>query len=152
MSKVTEMLKKYQSYKFAVNVYEKHKPVPTAGISNYSGMPGGSGAPERFFALVGKPADMGVTSMKDKIDYMRYKAAVVEIEGAIGILSDEQQSVIKLKWMHDMTLKQIAERKGYSIDTIKKAHRMALKYLTDALRFTQMPEIESHEMGKVSTF
>lgn len=152
MSKVTEMLKKYQSYKFAVSVYENHKAVPSAGTANYSGMPGGSGAPERFFAIVGKPADMGGTSMKDKIDYLRYKTAVTEIEGAIGILTDEQQSVIKLKWMHDMTLKQIAERKGYSIDTIKKAHRMALRYLTDALRFTKLPEIESHELGKVSTF
>jgi hypothetical protein len=36
MSKVEELLKRYLPYKHAVNVYERHKPMPSAGIANYS--------------------------------------------------------------------------------------------------------------------
>jgi len=150
--KVTELLTKYPAYKYAVTVYERHKPVPSAGIANYNAMPSGSGAPERFFAIVGKPADMGCTNAKDYHDYLKYKNAVEEIEGAIAILTDEQQSVVKLKWMHDITLKQIADRKKYSVETVKRTHRMALRHLGTALMFTEVPEIEMHEHAKVSTF
>jgi hypothetical protein len=152
MSKVEELLKFYLPYKHAVNVYERHKPFPSAGIANYTAMPSGSGAPERFFSLVGKPADMGHTSDKDYQDYQRYKIAVVEIEGALETLTEEQYAVIKLKWMHDITLKQIAIRKHAGHTTIKTLHRMAMSRLKDALRFTDVPFIETHETAKVSTF
>jgi hypothetical protein len=150
MSKVEELLKNYLSYRHAVIVYERHKPHPSAGIANYSGMTGGSGAPERFFAIVGKPADMGYTSDADYRDYLKYKTAVVEIEGALETLTEDQHSVIKLKWMQDVTLKQIAKRKHCGLTTIKTMHRVALAHLNDALRFTKVPEIEVHD--KVSAF
>jgi hypothetical protein len=152
MSKVEELLKNYLAYRHAVIVYERHKPHPSAGIANYNGMPNGSGAPELFFALIGKPADMGYTTDKDYQDYQRYKVAVVEIEGALETLTEEQYSVIKLKWMHDVTLKQIADRKHAGHTTIKTMHRMAMARLRDALRFTDAPAIETHETARVSTF
>lgn len=150
MSKVTELLIKYPAMKYAVTVYESHKPRPSAGIANYTAMPTGSGAPERFFAIVGKPADMGMTTKDDYTDYIQYKAAVTEIEGALSILTDDQQMVIKNKWLKGLTLKQIQSMRYCSLDTVKRNHRMALSTLEDALRFTYIPEIETHE--KVATF
>jgi hypothetical protein len=149
MSKVEELLKNYLSYRHAVLVYERHKPMPSAGIANYSGMPSGSGAPERFFAIVGKPADMGYTSDEDHADYIRYKTVVTEIEGAMETLTEEQQSIIKLKWMHDVTLKQIAKRKYCGETTIRKNHRIAMSRLNDALRFTKLEEIEKNDIFKI---
>lgn len=150
MSKVTELLIKYPAMKYAVTVYENHKAVPSAGIANYSGMPGASGAPERFFAIVGKSADMGNTSHQDYLDYLQYKAAVDEVEGALAVLNDDQQMVIKNKWLRGLTLKQITSMRYCSLDTVKRNHRMGLSMLEDALRFTKVPEIEVHE--KACTF
>lgn len=150
MSKVTELLIKYPAMKYAVTVYENHKAVPSAGVANYSGMPSGSGAPERFFAIVGKPADMGNTSQQDHLDYLQYKAAVDELEGALQVLNDDQQMVIRNKWFKGLTLKQITTMRYCSIDTVKRNHRMGLRILEDALRFTKVPDIEVHD--KACTF
>lgn len=139
--KVEELLKRYSSYKQAVINYERHQPIPAAGIANYSGMPSGSGAPELFFTRIGKPADMGNTSKQDQDDYFRYKRIVIEIEGALAILTDDQRAIVKLKWMHDITLKQISIRKFCSEKTIRKNHRIAMSRLNDALRFTELEEI-----------
>lgn len=149
---ITETLKGYLAYKHAVNMYERHKAVPSAGIANYTAMPSGSGAPERFFAMVGKPADMGLTSWQDEQDYQTYKEAVTELEGAFHVLTEEEYSVIKLKWMQDVNLKEIAERKHCHVDTIKRQHKRALDKLGKALRFAQFPEIETHEYAKVDSF
>jgi len=149
---ITETLKVYLAYKHAVTMYERHRPFPSAGVANYTAMPSGSGAPERFFAIVGKPADMGNTSLQDELDYRRYKTAVTELEGAFDVLTEEELSVVKLKWMHDVTLKQIAERKRYSIDTVKRHHRRGIQKLSDALRFVLLPEIQTHEYAKVDSF
>lgn len=152
MNKVEELLKRYPSYKHAVNVYERHRPIPAAGIANYSAMPSGSGAPERFFAIVGKPADMGYTSEEDYLDYLRYKSVVLDIEGALETLTEEQYSIIKLKWMQDVTLKQIADRKHWGLTKVKADHKLALSRLNDALRFTKIESIELHGMSKVNGF
>lgn len=148
---ITETLKGYLAYKHAVNMYERHRPMPAAGIANYTALPSGSGAPERFFAIVGKPADMGHTSMQDELDYRRYKETVIELEGAFAVLTEEEYHVIKLKWMQDVDLGFIAERKGYSVITIKRQHKRALDKLGKALRFAQFPEIEQHQYAKVDT-
>ena len=148
---ITETLKVYLAYKHAVNMYERHQPIPSAGVANYSAMPSGSGAPERFFAIVGKPADMGHTSLQDVLDYRKYKAAVTELEGAFAVLTEDEESVIKLKWIHDLDLSIIAERKKYSVITIKRWHKRALDKLETALRFAQFPVIETHQYAKVDT-
>lgn len=150
---IAEALRCYLSYKYGVSVYESHRPSPSAGIANYSAMPSGSGAPERFFAIVGKPADMGNTTLQDEIDYQDNKRLVTELEGAFGILTEEEYSIIKLKWMQDFTLHQIAERKHCSEITIKRHHKMALNKLYNALRFSKLPKIEKHvKYDPVSSF
>lgn len=149
--RITELLRNYMSYKYAVKQYENHRPYPQAGIANYSSMPSGSGAPERFFQNPGKPADMGATSFADLMDYESYRGIVNELEGALQTLTEEEYSVIKLKWMQDMYLKQIAERKGMSVETIKRIHTRGLSKLMIAMRFTKLPDIHTIPM-MVSTF
>jgi len=140
--RVTKLLKNYRAYRYAVTQYERHHPTPSAGIANYSAMPGGSGAPEFFFDRVGKAADMGRTSLLDRMDYDEYKSAVDLVNGALETLTDEQQSVIRLKWMDDVNLIDIAQRKHISERTVKRIHKMALNSLEICLRFVPPPEVE----------
>lgn len=140
--KVTELLKTYRAYRYAVKQFENHRCKPQAGIANYDAMPGGSGAPELFFDRVGKMADMGQHSRSDWVDYCAYKDIVDMIDSALETLSDEQQSVIKLKWMEGVTLVDIAKRKHYSEPTVKRLHKMALSNLTVCLRFADTPPIQ----------
>lgn len=149
---VSEALRGYLSYKYAVSAYERHNPYPSAGIANYSAMPSGSGAPERFFAIVGKPADMGITSQDDWIDYQEYRSIVIELEGAFGVLTDEEMSIIRLRWMQDVSLKQIADRKSCSEITIKRHHKRAIGKLHNALRFARLPKIVAHALESASSF
>lgn len=148
---ITKALKSFPSYKYAVSRYERHRSVPSAGIANYSAMPGGSGAPERFFATVGNPADMGHTSYQDHEDYLEYKTIVEDLEGALEVLTEDEQIVIKMKWMKDITLRQIADQRNISLATVDRQHKRALNKLTDALRFTRLkaPHIENHTSTKL---
>jgi len=141
-TKVTQMLKKYPSQKCAVRSYERNRPYPSAGIANYDAMPSGSGAPERFFVNAGRMADMGMTTDKDRADYERYKATCDDIEMALESLTEDEQSVIKLKWFHGVDLKDITKRKPFSYPTVKRLHKSALTKLEDALRFTNDEDIE----------
>lgn len=149
-NKVTELLKSYRAYRYAVRQYENHHPLPQAGVANYSGMPGGSGAPELFFDRVGKMADMGHTSFQDVLDYEAYKEIVNAIDSALDTLNDDQKSVIKLKWMDGVTLVDISKRKSYCERTIRSLHKSALANLSICLRFVDVAEVESVESLQVS--
>jgi RNA polymerase sigma factor (sigma-70 family) len=149
---IAEALRGYLSYRYAVTMYERHRPSPSAGIANYTAMPSGSGAPERFFAIVGKPADMGNTSLQDEIDYQSYRNFVVDLEGAFGVLTEEEYSIIKLKWMDDFTLQQISDRKHCSVNTVKRSHKRALEKLHNGLRFAKLPQIHIHEYASAGSF
>ncbi|MNU01888.1 Sigma-70, region 4 [compost metagenome] len=65
-------------------------------------------------------------------------------------LTDEEQSVIKLRWMNEMTLDQIANRKNYSKATIKRTHKKALGKLVICLRFLEVPHIEQISLGQIT--
>lgn len=134
-NKITEILKNYRMYKFAVRNFETTGWVAIAG-TQWSDMPRsgsfGSRAPVKF----------SVDSMQDVVDYNAYKQAIDIIDAAIEHLTDEEQSVIRLKWMDGMTLADIATRKAYSRDTIRRTHRKALSKLSVCLRFMEAPEIE----------
>lgn len=145
-SEITELMRKYRAFRYAVTQYEKHNPYPAAGIANYSAMPGGSGAPELFFDRVGKAADMGNTSLADAMDYRAYKSAVEAIDGAMQSLTEEEYSVVRLKWMEDVDLCRIAERKHMAGITVKRIHKRAINQLTTALRFYNMPPITADHM------
>ena len=147
---VTEAIRNYLSYRLAVRQYEKHKPMASAGIAQYDPMPSGHGAPLLFFENQGRMADMGHTSFNDEQDYQKYERIVEALEGAFETLTEDELSVVKLKWIHDVTLKQIAVRKGHSIDTIKKAHGRGLSKMLIGLRFETAPIIIRFDM--VSTF
>lgn len=140
--KVEKLLKNYRSYKYAKTQYEKHKPIPQAGVANYDAMPSGSGAPELLFAQQGRMADMGHTSLSDVIDYRRYSEAVEAVEGALDTLTDEERSIIKLKWMDNLSLQQIADVKHMTLSTVKGRHKSALSSLGICFRFIQPPHIE----------
>jgi len=140
--KIEKLLKNYKSYKCAMLQYEKHKPFPQAGVANYSGMPSGSGAPELFFAQVGKMADMGDVSNEDKKDYEAYSMAVEAVESALDTLEDDERSIIKQKWIDKLTLKQIASKKSMHISTVKAKHRSAFASLAICFRFIEPPQIE----------
>lgn len=146
--KVTELLKNYRSYKYAVSRYERHKPRASAGVANYDAMPSGSGAPELFFASQGRMADMGHTSLQDRMDYSDYSQVVQDIDGGLDTLTDEEQSVIRLKWMDGMNLRDIAARKQYSVETVKRNHKRALEKLGICFRFIRVPQINTiHSPG-----
>ncbi len=133
--KVTELLRNYRYYRYAVRMYETDKPV-FLSATEYSDMPRGStlgGA--RIPKFIGPSFD-------DQLDYERYRKAVDYIEGALETLTDEEQSVIKLRWMDELSLDQIADRKSYSRSTIKRTHKRALAKLTICLRFVETPYIE----------
>jgi RNA polymerase sigma factor (sigma-70 family) len=147
---IIETLKSFQAYKYAISRYERHLVVPSAGIANYSCMPGGSGAPERFFDMVGKAADMGHTSYRDYLDYVEYKRIVEDVSGALEILTDDERIVIRRKWIYDVTLREIADQRGLSAKTVERQHKSALSKLTDALRFTKTVFIERHERSMIS--
>jgi len=142
---ITEALKNYRSYRYAVSQYERHKPYPNAGIANYSGMSGGSGATELFFAPNGRMADMGHLTLEDVLDYEMYKSAISDIDGALDILTDDERKVIRKKWMEGMSLNEIADNDIHSHVTIKRTHKRALNKLEKCFRFTPFiaPEIET---------
>lgn len=140
--KVEKLLKNYRAYKFAKNNYERHKSFPQAGVANYEGMPSAKGAPELFFSQVGKMADMGNKSSADIKDYLSYKRAIETIEGALETLNDDERNIIKMKWMDNLTLNQIAEFKHLTLITVRRIHRRAINQLQICFRFIEPPQIE----------
>jgi RNA polymerase sigma factor (sigma-70 family) len=139
---ITEALKNYRSYRYAVNQYERHRPHPQAGVANYDAMPSGSGAPELFFAPNARMGDMGHTSFQDRLDYQAYRTFISEVDGALDTLTDDEQSVLRLKWMEGVELRKIAERKGCSVNTITSTHKRALNKMAVCFRFLEVPQIE----------
>lgn len=132
--KVTELLKNYRSYKFAVKNYESNH-LPAASIASYSDMPrsiGFESSPPRF--------NNGL-SIQDHIDYIEYKRAVEAIEGALETLTDNEKLVIEKKWMVGITLKNIEINYHYGTDYAKKIHRRALQKLSICLTFVDVPSI-----------
>lgn len=134
-NEVTEMLKKYRTYKFAIRNFEKTGWVSMTG-TQWSDMPRGGGFGSRA------PVKFASDSLQDVADYNEYKRTIELVDGALDELRDEERSVVCLKWMDDMTLQQIADRKRYSKETIKRYHRKGLTKLCNCLRFVELPEIE----------
>lgn len=133
-NKVTEMLKKYRSYKFAVS----------NGIAPYNpyddiGMPRGGGYGSRIPSLGGS----GSTWQSEQ-DFLHYSRAVAAIEGAVAdVLDDDQATVIRRKYMdrNKRTLAQIAAERKVDPSTVTRWHKEALKHLADALVFVEVPDI-----------
>lgn len=145
---VTKLLKDYRSYRRAMQNYERFRPVPSAGIANYSGMPGGSGAPTLFFASQGRMADIYHLDHTDQFDYEMYSVIVYIIDMTVDdVLSDNERHVIKRRWMdrNPAKLSDIADDKGIHEKTVRRWHKEALRKLTLALAplpENRIPKIE----------
>lgn len=145
---VTRLLKDYRSYRRAMQNYERFKPHPSAGIANYSGMPGGSGPTELFFASNGRLADIYHLDLLDTFDYDMYYTIVYVIDATVDdVLSDNERHVIKRKWMdrNPLSLYQIAQDKDKDERTVRRWHKEALRKLTMALAplpESRIPRIE----------
>lgn len=138
---ITELLKNYRSYKYAVRNYESNHQ-PDAAIASYEFMPRSPG----FESSVPR-GNMGLT-FQDSIDCQRYRRIVQAIDGAVNdVLSDNERVVIKCKWMNPnrINLNDIAQQKGVHPVTVKRWHKEALKALSIALSFVEeVPHI--HEI------
>lgn len=138
-NKVTTLLKRYPSYKYAVRMYETTGWVALTGTV-WSDMPRGGGFGSRA------PVKFACDSLQDVMDYQAYKRAVNAVEGALETLTEDERSVITLKWMHGLTLSVIEERRHMGTGYAKQIHRRALGNLAICLRFAEVPEIEDITM------
>lgn len=84
---------------------------------------------------------MGHTSFQDELDFQAYKAVIRDIDGGLDMLTDEEHSVVRLKWMEGLSLRDIADRKQYSVETVKRNHKRALEKLGICYRFIKAPQI-----------
>jgi hypothetical protein len=132
--KVTELLKNYRSYKFAIsNGIAPHDDQAELGISIHSG----------FGSRVPRLGGRG-TWDASFLDFKKYTYVVRMIEGALTeVLDDDMQTVIKYKYLerNTLTLSQIADKMHCHEQTAKHLHKKALKELSKALMFVQVPEI-----------
>ena len=141
---ITQLLKDYRSYRYAVMQYERHQTIPQAGVANYSGMPGGSGAPELFFANVGRMADYGSASFQDQLDYNAYRSVINAIDGAVmDVLTDGERTVVMRKYLdrEPKTLTQIAQSIEKDERTVRRYHKEACRKLRNALALFRVPAI-----------
>lgn len=133
--KITELLKNYRSYKYAVsNGIAPFVEDDTAGMPMT--LDYGSRPPR---GLAGRGSTQG-----SLMDYRQYKRVVQAIDGAVSdVLGDEEQKVIRYKYMerNTLTLAQIADSYNMSERRALYLHKKALKALTLALVFVEVPEI-----------
>lgn len=147
--RIQNELKYYRSYKAAIDStsmvitdlaadrwskYGSAAPCRVAVWSDtHSGTGGGSKA----------PVLSGGMSFEDVVEYERYKEIVYMLELAMDTLTVMEREVLTLKWMDDLTLNQISERKGFSPRTAKTIHGRALDKMYKCLRFYYIPKVET---------
>lgn len=131
--KITELLKNYRSYKYAIS----------NGIAPHDdevlGMPFSGGYGPRVPRIYGRGS--WEESMNDYREYIR---AVRLIDGAVrDVLDDNERKVIELKYLerNTLTLERISERIRYSERHVRRMHKQALKKLSLSLAFMTVPEI-----------
>jgi hypothetical protein len=133
--KVTELLKNYRSYKYAVsNGIAPHEPNDTLGMP--MGLDYGPRAPRAF-------GERGNT-IQSTLDYKQYTRVVRAVDGAVNdVLGDEEQIIVRNKYLerNTMTLCQIAGRFNMSERRALYLHKKALKAMALALTFVDVPEI-----------
>ena len=118
-------------------ITERYFEASPCRIVAYSDMPMGTGSGSRA------PSITGLWTWEDTSEYNQFKYAVRRVDDALDLLSDDERSVVTLKWMDDLTLDQIGTRKRYSREWVKKVHRRALGKLSICLRFDEVPSIET---------
>ena len=71
--------------------------------------------------------------MYDELDSIYKEETLEELAEALTELSEKERNVIVLHYYHNMTLKDIAEKMGYSYVYIRVIHDAALKKLKEKL-------------------
>lgn len=126
-NQVTELLKKYRSYQYAVK--------------NCGPVEGGVFLPKVYSErMVGD---------KNVWDRARYNRIVTLITGAVNeVLSDDQQTVIKRKYLdrNPMALYEIANALHKDKSTVSRWHAEALEQLAIALHPLSEEEMEIHNL------
>lgn len=136
--KVTELLKNYQSYKYAVRMFEESVGIPAPAIAIYDDMPRANGFESRM------PTSNDGLTFADRLDYMEYKTIVNAIDGAVdNVLSDDERRVIKRKWLdrNRTTLYALSIELDKDESTIRRWHKEALRKLSIALAPLDVPMI-----------
>lgn len=136
--KVTELLKNYRSYKYAVRMYEQSIGVPCATTAVYDDMPRSSSFGSR------SPRMNDGISVQDTLDYLELKQVVEAIDGAVQyVLSDDEQMVIKRKYLdqNTTTLYRISVAKDKDESTIRRWHKEALRKLATSLEMITKPSM-----------
>lgn len=142
--KVTELLKNYLSYKFAIS----------NGIAPFQsedtlGMPMGGTYGSRIPRVWGSSGSM----LESERDFVRYTRIVRAIDGAVNdVLNDDQAKTIRKKWLdrNRRTLAEISEELHVDPSTVGRWHKEALKQLSTALQFVDPPEILNIDNVRIS--
>jgi DNA-directed RNA polymerase sigma subunit (sigma70/sigma32) len=124
--KVTELLKNYRSYKYAVKNGESE-------ALNFG---------FRIIPFVNSDRTITVNQW----DFERYSRIVSMIDGAVReVLSDDEQKVIEYKYLERNTLyiHQIADKFHMSERKVTYLHKKALNSLANALAFVEVPDIHN---------
>lgn len=117
--KLTEMLRDYRSYKFAIMNWATHD------------------GPDWGNKRIATPNGDLIIGL-NQWDYRRYTRIVGSIDGAVNeVLDDNQRMVIKRKYLDQnrVSLFEIAKQLDRDESTIRRWHREALKQLSKALVF-----------------
>jgi hypothetical protein len=149
---ITHELKYYRSYKAAIESTQeimttenasdrwgsaKYESAAACRVTIYSDMPSGTGSGSRAPKLTGN------MSFEDAIEYSRFQSIVMYLEMGMSVLTELELDIITFKWMDDLNLNQIAERKGFSYRTAKTIHGRALDKMYNSLRFVvYLPKVQ----------
>ena len=149
--RIQHELKYYRSYKVAIETTKRNIQAETNGnswernryedaspcrVTVYDDMPLGGGSGSR------EPVLSGGMSFEDIMEFERYKEIVSIIDMALNTMAEIERDIITMKWMDELTLAQIAERKGFSYGTAKTIHGRAVEKMKKSLRFYYIPWME----------
>lgn len=148
--RIQQELKYYRSYKVAIETTfmvmatetlsdvrgsKRYETASACRVTSYDddiakGAGGGSRAPRLS----------GGISFDEVLEIQAFEEIVNMLDLALDALTEIEREVITLKWMDDITLKQIADQKGLSPRTANTIHRRALDKMHKSLRFYYPPE------------
>lgn len=136
--KVTELLKNYRSYRYAVKMYDKNIGIPAASIATYDDMPRGGSFGSRT------PLVNDGFQFADQLDYHDLVYVVRSIEGAVEeVLNSKERLVIEKKYIgpEAWTLYKISIDEDKDESTIRRWHKEALRKLSIALGPVEKPKM-----------
>lgn len=143
-NKITELLKNYRSYRYAIsNGIAPHQ------SEDMLGMPMGGTYGSRIPKIWGSSG----STFESERDYNRYTRIVMAVDGAVNeVLNDDQAKMIRKKYLdkNRRTLAEISDELNVDPSTVGRWHKEALKQLSMALQFVELPEILNTDNVRIS--